>query len=141
MDKNRKLLVVEDDPRYADLIAGCMINDGWEVIVVETLREAVARLPEGFAAITLDLRLPDTIGNEGLTKLRSLVKDTPIIVVSGFITEHEYAALIAMGADACLQKPPQVDIVAKAIRRAINIRDAGGALDELYRCHDNLRGE
>lgn len=141
MDKQPKLLVVEDDPRYADLIVGCMQNHGWQTTVAETLRACVARLPEGFTAITLDLRLPDTIGNEGLIKVRTMARDTPIVVVSGFITEHEYAALIALGADVCIQKPPQVDIVARAIQRAIKLRDTNGALEELYKAHNNLRGE
>lgn len=139
MDNNPKLLIVEDDFRYADLIVGCMQNHGWETTVVGTLRECVSLLPNGFNAITLDLRLPDTIGNEGLTKVRAVARELPIVVVSGFITEHEYAALIAMGADVCIQKPPQVDIVAKAVQRAIKLRDSRGALDELYRAHDNLR--
>lgn len=139
MDNKLKLLVVEDDPRYRDLISGHMINNGWETTEVGTLKECLALLPGGYAAMTLDLRLPDTIENEGLSRVRAVNKDIPIIVVSGFISEHEYAKLIAMGADVCIQKPPQVEIIAKAVERAIKIRGSG-ALDELYRCHDTLRG-
>jgi diguanylate cyclase (GGDEF)-like protein len=80
-----RILLIEDDPDSADLVASQLACIEWACPMVETaatLREALARLTlERFDLVISDLNLPDS---EGLATLRAVARacDRLIIVVT-----------------------------------------------------------
>lgn len=134
----KTLVVVEDDSIYADLISIVMENEGYEVRVARSLKDAFRLMDKGVTAITLDLHLPDAHGKDGLVALRKEWPNTPIIILSGHVSQHEFNDLVALGADACILKPPSVGALPLQVARAIKMRDCHGAIDELHRCNRAL---
>ncbi|HZR45265.1 MAG TPA: response regulator, partial [Candidatus Manganitrophaceae bacterium] len=80
-----KILVVEDDPAVAKLLALYLNQDGYSVIHAFNGEEAIEKAQEMKPfAITLDIMLPEIDGWEVLKKLKTLpaTQDIPVIIVS-----------------------------------------------------------
>jgi len=91
------ILVVEDNPRYADLIER-MLGGDFAATRAATLGDAVQALQHGtaFSCIVLDLLLPGIDRLEGVDAIRTLAPDSPIVVLTGM--EHGGLAIDAMKA-------------------------------------------
>lgn len=120
-----QLLLVEDDAGDAllveSLLAGAAPNV--DVMRVETLREAEAMLtanPPALDCVLLDLGLPDTLGFDGLERLRAAAPDAAIVVFTGHDDERRGVEALSRGAEDYLVKGT-VDgpLLARAIRYAI----------------------
>jgi len=84
----QKILVCEDDLEIARLLGVMLEDQDFCVEIAPTLGEARERIAEGgFAALTLDLMLPDGDGIEFLRELRQQGITVPVIVVSAYAEE------------------------------------------------------
>jgi diguanylate cyclase (GGDEF)-like protein len=112
-----RVLVVEDNPRYAGLIES-MLGDAFKARFAETLAEATRALQGGqmYACILLDLRLPGTQRLDAVEAIHSLAPDCPIVVLTGM--EDGGLALDAMkaGVQDYLYKG---DIEPEPLRRSV----------------------
>ncbi|MCB9663624.1 MAG: response regulator [Alphaproteobacteria bacterium] len=115
----RDVLVVEDDPDVARLLAAVLAQEGFGAEVASTLaaaREALAA--RAFAAVTLDVLLPDGSGSDLLHELRAdaATADLPVVVVSA-VTDASRAELggDALGVVDWLSKPIDRDRLVRAI--------------------------
>ena len=102
------LLVVEDNPADADLLRELLPVTGpvcFQVASVSRLSEALTRLErKGIDLVLLDLGLPDTQGLPTLDRLRALVPDVPVIVVTGTDDDEQGLAAVREGAQDYLVK-------------------------------------
>ena len=111
-----RVLVVDDEPDVAKMIARVMTDEGYQVEVVHDGFSAGARLaafnPD---LITLDLKMAGLGGREVLQLIRGLecAATTRILVVSG-VSPDELDRAVQAGADAALAKP----VAAPALRAA-----------------------
>ncbi|HVF79036.1 MAG TPA: ATP-binding protein [Solirubrobacteraceae bacterium] len=81
----RRVLIVDDEPALATLIAQQLQPLGVQTVQVNSGREAIARLrTEPFDAMTLDILMPGMNGFEVLAKVRAdpRLRDIPVIFVS-----------------------------------------------------------
>lgn len=131
MGTKDKIMVIEDDQLYSSLMSYVLEQAGYRVVVATSLAAALAMIDGQCAAITLDLSLPDSRGPETLIRLRGRHPEVPIVVISGHVTEYEFLNLIALGADTCIQKPPEIETILFAVNRAIKMRDHEGVLEVL----------
>ena len=108
-----KILIVEDDPDIAELLAVSFRKEGWESVVAGE-GETALRLVESAAPdfCVLDLLLP---GMGGLAVLRALRKNPsgqsmPVIIASALGEDEDVVKGLELGADDYLAKPfsPQV---------------------------------
>ena len=79
------LLIVEDDLDAAEVLRAMLAQDGFSADVVSTARDALSAVRGGgFAAILVDLQLPDADGVGLIRALRSdpRTRDLPVVVVS-----------------------------------------------------------
>jgi len=82
------LLIVEDDADAARVLRTMLAQDGFSADIVATAREALAAAREdGYAAVLVDLQLPDADGVGLIRTLRSdpKTRDLPVVVVSADI--------------------------------------------------------
>lgn len=102
---NRPILIIEDDQDSRDALAGILAYAGYSVTACATGEEALAAFERAtYSLVILDLMLPDTGGYEVLRQLR-LIRDVPIIILSGLSgTKHKVHGL-RLGADDYLSKP------------------------------------
>jgi PAS domain S-box-containing protein len=116
-----RLLVVEDDEGAAQLMSMILRQDGFLVDTAPTVEAARRYLAERrYAALTLDLRLPDGDGLDLLHEVRAHDRTLPIVVVS---VEADIRRRALTGAAVPLvdwvDKPFRVEDLVVAVRRAL----------------------
>ncbi len=127
-----RILVVEDEPAIAELVAINLRHDGFEVSIAADAAAAVARVDERLPDLAiLDWMLP---GRSGLQLARDWraqqrTKGLPIIMLTARAEEADKLAGLDGGADDYLTKPFSTkELLARV--RALLRRRAPQALDE-----------
>jgi two-component system response regulator TctD len=101
-----RLLVVEDNEQLAGLLAQGLRTAGYETDVLTSLEEASAVLRTTFyAALILDLGLPDGDGLALLRELRHRNNPIPVLVLTARGGLHDRVQGLRSGADDYLVKP------------------------------------
>lgn len=100
-----RILVVEDEPRLAELLRLYLERDGHAVTVVMDGRAALAAVDAApVDLVVLDLMLPGISGEAVLAAIRER-GDTPVLIASAKRSDVERIAGLRMGADDYLAKP------------------------------------
>ena len=124
-----RLLIVEDEEHLA---MGLRLNlelEGYTVHSAATAREAREFLaaPEGYAAIILDIMLPDLNGFELCSHLRKAGNLTPVIMLTARSSADDRVRGLDAGADDYVVKPFQLsELLARVrsvLRRSVWDRD------------------
>jgi CheY-like chemotaxis protein len=127
-----RILVCEDDADTARLLRLMIEREGFAVEIAPTIavaREMLARR-DGYAAVTVDLSLPD---GSGLDLVRELQgggrhEDLPVIVISASAAEGRRVLNgNAVGVIGWLDKPFEDKALEAALRRAVRGRGAEAA--------------
>jgi signal transduction histidine kinase/DNA-binding response OmpR family regulator/HAMP domain-containing protein len=114
--QGKRVLVVDDEPEVARLIAEQLRPFEVEVVIVNSGKEALSRLRrQHFDAVTLDIFLGDQDGFEVLRELREdpELSRTPVIVVSVLAGEE------ALAGEWSVSKPIDAEELTDAIGSAI----------------------
>lgn len=124
MDKQKRVLIVEDDLDLAGLLAMHLQDEGYAVTHCADGNDALARLaPGGWDALILDLMLPGVDGLEICRQARAMARYTPIIITSARASETHRIVGLELGADDYQAKPYSVlELVArvKALLRRVD---------------------
>ncbi|CEJ14748.1 Transcriptional regulatory protein BasR [bacterium YEK0313] len=101
-----RLLLIEDNDDLAGLIAGQMEASGYSVDRVDCVEDAIAVVEtRTYAAMILDLGLPDGDGLKVLRHVRSLQQPLPVLILSARGATEERVKGLEQGADDYLIKP------------------------------------
>jgi DNA-binding response OmpR family regulator len=101
-----RLLVVEDNQALAELLAKGLNSAGFATDIVASARDARQVLAmTRYAAVVLDLGLPDEDGLMVLRELRSQEDATPVLVLTARGGVHDRVVGLRSGADDYLVKP------------------------------------
>ena len=124
--QSARILVVDDEPDLADLVAYHLRDAGHDVVVVgngtSALTEAQRRRPD---LILLDLMLPDLSGTEVCRRLRrqESTRSVPVLMLTAKGEEVDRVVGFEVGADDYVVKPfsPRELVlrVAAILRRAV----------------------
>jgi two-component system, OmpR family, phosphate regulon response regulator OmpR len=124
-----RILLVEDDPRLAEMLLEYLGQAGFGVTVASLGATALERLNEAqYDAVILDLMLPDMDGLEVCRRLRAQ-GDTPVLMLTARGDAIDRIVGLELGADDYLPKPFEPrELLARL--RAIVRRRARGAASE-----------
>ena len=101
----KRVLVVEDDFKTADIVRQYLERDGYTVLVARDGQEGLkAAMNESPDLIVLDLLLPVLSGLDVCRAVRS-ESAVPIIMLTALSTEQDKLAGLDLGADDYLTKP------------------------------------
>jgi DNA-binding response OmpR family regulator len=100
----RKILVVEDEKKIAEIVKAYLEKEEFRVTLAETGEKALSILKEGFALIILDLMLPDMAGEDICRAIREDF-DVPIIMLTAKSDEDDRIRGLGIGADDYVVKP------------------------------------
>ena len=101
-----RLLVVEDDPRMADLLRRGLVAEGYAVDVVGTAEDGRFMGTENdYDAIVMDVNLPDGDGFGVCHDLREAGRWSPLIVLTAREAVNDRVRGLDVGADDYLVKP------------------------------------
>jgi DNA-binding response OmpR family regulator len=122
-----RLLVVEDEPRMAEILRHALERAEFVVDTVANCADASAALSvTPYDAVVLDLGLPDGDGVDLLRRVRQVGNQIPILVLTARDAVEDRVGGLDAGADDYLVKPfamPEVIARVKAL-----LRRPGGAL-------------
>ncbi len=100
-----RILMIEDDAALARLVADYLKPLGFDVEAEGTARGGLARLArEPFAAVLLDVMLPDTDGFEVCRRIRA-GSDVPVLMLTARGQDEDRIVGLEIGADDYLPKP------------------------------------
>jgi DNA-binding response OmpR family regulator len=115
-----KLLVVEDDRMFAELIRRALREDGHVVDVTGDLQGARAHaFVHDYDGIVLDLGLPGGSGLQLAREMRQEGRATPILMLTGNDTPGDMVRGLDAGADDYVTKPFDLDVLKARVRALV----------------------
>jgi PAS domain S-box-containing protein len=116
-----RVLVLEDNPRDAELCIRALRNAGFELqsAIVDTQESFAAKLQsQDYDVVLADFRIPGWNGAEAFRLLKKSGKDTPFILVTGALGEETAVDLIKEGVTDYILKDRLIRLPS-AVRRAL----------------------
>lgn len=108
--KHINVMIVDDEQRYADMLARRLGLRGGRCAVCYDGRSAIAQmLQTPVPLVILDLRLPDLYGVDVLSRMKKDRPETTVVVITGHGTEVDRERCMAAGAYAFMNKPVDID--------------------------------
>ncbi|HRW18882.1 MAG TPA: response regulator transcription factor [Dermatophilaceae bacterium] len=132
----RLLLIVEDEPAIADLLALTCTHAGFRVVVARDGEAALERVADDRPALVLlDIGLPGLDGIEVCRALRTRGDWTPVVFVTARDDQVDRIVGLELGADDFVTKPfsPR-EVLARVravLRRAEQTPEAAGTVEVL----------
>jgi two-component system response regulator MprA len=128
-----RLLVVEDEPLIAEVVARALIREGLTVDVVGDGDAALRAVSAGpYDLIVLDLMLPGRGGLEVCREIRRTDGQTPIIMLTARDALEEKVLGLDSGADDYVTKPFELEELLARVRSLLRrARPARGARTHL----------
>jgi signal transduction histidine kinase len=136
-----KVLVVDDTPDMARLIAHAVKLQGYDALTAldgrEALDLAAAEQPD---VILLDVMMPGMSGLEVLRRLKAdaELRVVPVILVTAMADEGDVVRGLDAGAQDYVTKPFQREILVARLRTAVRSRESQ---DRLRRLNERLKSE
>jgi len=122
-----RLLIVEDNKELAELLARNLQSSGYDADVVSTLDEArIVLLTRYYAAVVLDLRLPDGDALSLVKGLKSGNSALPILILTARDGIGDRVQGLRAGADDYLVKPFVIEELIARLQALLR-RFPGGA--------------
>ena len=101
-----RILVVEDDPRVAELLRRGLVGEGYAVdLAQDGLHGLELAHDSGYDAIVLDVMLPGLNGYRVCQRLREARVWTPVLMLTAKDGEYDEAEGLDTGADDYVTKP------------------------------------
>ncbi len=118
-----KVLVVDDEEVVRDSCRRLLEPAGYELTEARTSSEALRLLDEmEFDLVLTDLKLPDMDGISLLKKIKELMPNTEVIVITGYGTVNTAVQAMKLGAYDYVEKPFRPDELVSLVDRAIERR-------------------
>ncbi len=118
-----RILVVEDDRDFRELLLSHLISCGYQVEGASHGEEALSLLEEkDFSLVLLDLLLPDMNGIEVLRWIKENLSLTEVIVITGHGTIRTAVEAMKLGAFDFLTKPCSLSEIEITVKKALETR-------------------
>ncbi len=125
MDKHPRILVVDDDETIRTTMKAILQDEGYQVDLAATGKEAIQKTQEkAYNIALLDIRLPDMEGVELLKLLKDSVPRTRKIMVTGYPSMQNAIAALNKNADAYLLKPVDVEKLLQTVKQQLYAQEA-----------------
>ncbi len=123
-----RVLLVEDDPRLAEMLCEYLGQAGFRVAAASTGAGALRQLTAeaSYDAVVLDLMLPDMDGLDVCREIRAR-SDTPVLMLTARGDAIDRIIGLELGADDYLPKPFEPRELLARLRAILRRRAQGGA--------------
>jgi len=118
-----RILVVDDERSMRELLAIVLRREGYEVVLAENGRAAVAALErEPVDLLISDIKMPDMSGVDVLRAAKKIDQDILGIMITAFASTETAVEAMRLGACDYLSKPFDVDLLKMKVREKIENR-------------------
>jgi DNA-binding NtrC family response regulator len=119
MAKKISILIVDDEESVRDSLFNWFIEDGYRVECAENAKKALSMLEsDNFDIILADIKMPGMDGLEMLKRIKSLRKESIVIMMTAFATVDTAVQALKDGAFDYVTKPFDPDDLSHLIRNA-----------------------
>jgi len=126
-----RILVVDDEPNIANLVATALRYEGFDVATAETGRGAVKSVRElNPDLVVLDVMLPDVDGFAVQERLRSDGRGVPVLFLTARDSVEDRVRGLTLGGDDYLTKPFSIDELVARVRAILRRSQSGGTSGE-----------
>ncbi|MDF3078989.1 MAG: histidine kinase [Sphingobacteriaceae bacterium] len=113
MDRNKKILIIDDDPRNIFALKLTLQARGYACASASGAEEGIklASSDDDIGIILMDMMMPEMDGYQAISELRQMqeTKSLPIISVTAQAMVGDKEKCLEAGADAYISKPIDVD--------------------------------
>ena len=116
-----RVLIVDDDPTLRRVCARVLGSEGWEVVVVDGGKAAIACVhaqTTPFDCVVSDVRMPEIDGFALIAAIRGHDDDLPVLLMTGDPSLDGAVRAIDSGAVSYLSKPFDHETLAAGVARA-----------------------
>ena len=119
MVKKISILIVDDEESVRDSLYNWFIEDGYRVECAENAKKALSILQsDNYDIVLADIKMPGMDGLEMLKRIKSLRKESIVIVMTAFATVDTAVQALKDGAFDYVTKPFDPDDLSHLIRNA-----------------------
>lgn len=123
MERNARVLVVDDEPDMLDVCSRVLTEEGYDVKTASAGSQAVDIMyKEPFDIVLLDLKMPDMSGVAVLGKIREIDPTTVVLLVTAHPSVDTAVKSLKMGAFNYVIKPLSGDDLKRAVSEALHER-------------------
>ena len=116
-----RILLVDDDFSVRETLSDILKANGYEVVECANASEAVDVVSkQPFDCAVIDLRLPDTSGEELVAKISARIPKSKIVIVTGYATEEILVKALKQAEYFFLLKPVEPDQLLKIIEKILS---------------------
>ncbi|MEA1971885.1 MAG: response regulator [Candidatus Cloacimonadota bacterium] len=113
---NRKILVVDDEENIREIISEFLETIGYDVVGAEDGSQAIRECGnKKFDLVITDIRMPNMNGLDLLKKLKKIMPDLPVILMTGYQPSKSQEETLTARADGYLLKPFSLNTLRQAI--------------------------
>lgn len=117
------ILIVDDDRNTRESLGRALRRDGYEVLVAEHGKAALALAQDHHVDLVLtDLKMPGLDGLDLIESLKVVCPDVSSILISAFASVDTAVKAVRRGVRDVLEKPIRLRDVRRAIKRAFEDR-------------------
>jgi len=142
MPKKNSILIVDDEESVRDSLYNWFIEDGYCVECAENAKKALSILEsKNFNIILADIKMPGMDGLEMQRRIKSLNKDSIVIIMTAFASVDSAVQALKDGAYDYITKPFDPDDLSHLIRNAtkqISLKAENEALKEKFVSLENI---
>lgn len=103
--RKKKILVVDDDPDFVQVVRMRLESNGHEVCVAHDGKEALQRVKaEKPDAVLLDILMPKMDGLKVLSRIRRINKRLPVFILTAFSSEERFGLAKRLNASGFMVK-------------------------------------
>jgi two-component system response regulator HydG len=115
------ILVVDDAPDTREVLERNLSLAGYGVASASNVADALRALDAApFDLVITDLKLPQESGLDLIRYVRENVKDTEVMMITGYATIEGAVKAVKLGADEYLSKPFTDEEILAAVKRALD---------------------
>ncbi|WP_101783810.1 response regulator transcription factor [Nonomuraea indica] len=115
-----RILVVDDEPYLADLVATALRYEGFETAIAPTGAAAVVMTASfGPDLIVLDVMLPDVLGTEVCRRIRAAGAEIPVVFLTARDATEDKIGGLTAGGDDYVTKPFSLEELIARIRAVL----------------------
>ena len=120
----KKILVVDDEVDFIEVIKLRLESNDYEVITAYNGEDALKRIKEEeITAVLLDILMPGIDGLEVLKRIRKVDENLPVYMITAFSTEERFKAANRLGASGFIVKTDDLDKQIKSITSALDMAE------------------
>lgn len=112
----KSILLVDDDENLLDMLKEYLETRGYLCFTATNGEDALKTLNTNYIGLAIiDVRMPRMSGLKLLSTIKSVMRDFPVILMTGFELSQKEIATMQYKADAYVTKPFSMDYIVRLV--------------------------